>query len=298
MSPRAGDDVLRGAGSGDSTSAPDSACTASRGRDPLRKPYARHRSRPAGLCSSAGLRANAVPSQRDASAFSTPHWRARASTTPSARCTSPGTAAQRPARRVACSNFHGPQPRCSSTQRNLLLRPVLSLPRAKLARSHWYLGRELLEACSCRHERAPQSLARIAGRDKPAHARTRLAPSLCKGAPHADPAWTQHLTLPRALDESGFRTGAREPPRMMFTTAFLFARSVRDCRCPALLNGCHAAGTLMRAKTLHRTHYARDTLPLLMRKQVIRDAISPIRGLAWEKFCCAPHGIVMEEIKA
>jgi hypothetical protein len=85
---------------------------------------------------------------------------------------------------------------------------------------------------------------------------------------------------------------------MMFTTAFLFARSVRDCRCPAPLNGCHAAGTLMRAKTLHRTHYARDTLPLLMRKQVIRDAISPIRGLAWEKFCCAPHGIVMEEIKA
>jgi hypothetical protein len=88
---------------------------------------------------------------------------------------------------------------------------------------------------------------------------------------------------------------------MMFMTAFLFARSVRDCSCPAPLNGCRAAGTLMRAKTLHRTHYARDTLPteqqMLMRKQETRDAISPIRGLAWKKFCCVPHVIAMKKSK-
>jgi hypothetical protein len=88
---------------------------------------------------------------------------------------------------------------------------------------------------------------------------------------------------------------------MMFMTAFLFARSVCDCSCPASLNGCRAAGTLMRAKTLHRTHYPRDTLPaelqMLMRKQEIRDAISPIRGLAWDKFGCVPHGIAMKKSK-
>jgi hypothetical protein len=47
---------------------------------------------------------------------------------------------------------------------------TLAAPR-QLARSHWYLGRELLEAFGCRHERAPQRLASMAGRDKPPNAR-------------------------------------------------------------------------------------------------------------------------------
>jgi hypothetical protein len=100
-------------------------------------------------------------------------------TTPSTACTSPGTATtQRPARRVACSDFHGPQPRCSSTQSNMLVRPVLWL----------YLAQQnLLEACGCRHERAPQAW-RVRRDVTITNDRTRLAPWLCKEAPHTSSA--------------------------------------------------------------------------------------------------------------
>jgi hypothetical protein len=129
---------LRGADSDDSTSAPDSVSTASRGRDPLRKPYARHRSRPAGLCSQQACAltqrlgsATPAPSPRPIPASSARRARAPRRRHPHAAPRPPSTAAPRPARRVACSDFHGPQPRCSSTQSNMLLRPVLSLPRGK-----------------------------------------------------------------------------------------------------------------------------------------------------------------------